>query len=106
MQVSLYLPTELHKALPSECSVSGLIRQALKDVQDDHLLLVQAFAARGAFNTGHRETKKYAIYFPEDEHKAATELAEQYLLSLSQLIRILLEGVLFNAGKWPPEQKD
>lgn len=106
MQVGVYIPTSLHKLLPTECSVSGLIRQALKDAGEDNRLLIQAFATREAFNTNKGEIKKYTTYFPEDEHKAAVELADRYLLSLTQLIRILLEGALFNAGKWPPEQKD
>ena len=106
MQVSLYLPIELHKALPVECTVSGLFRQAAKDASADQNLLVQAFAARGSFDTIQSTLKKYSVYFPEDEHREATELADRYLLSLSQLTRILLEAALFNAGKWPPEQKD
>lgn len=106
MSIALRIPTSLHKAIPSETSVSSMIRSLLAGAVANHDILVAAIANRRYFDTPQDEIARHMIYIPANEQHEASRLAAKYLYSLNQLIQILLEGMMFDAGKWPPTEKD
>lgn len=107
MTTTIRIPTSLHSALPREASVSGTIRSLLAGAVANHDVLIAAIANRRYFfSTPQDEIARHMIYIPANEQEEASHLAAKYLLSLNQLIQILLEGAMFDDGKWPPAEKD
>ena len=101
MTIALRIPETLHRALPAEVSISGMVRDLLTAAISNNEILAVAFANRAGYRAAQLDIKRYAVYLPKEEQEAAIELADRYLLSLNQLIQILLEDVMYRAGKWP-----
>lgn len=102
MTTAVRIPPELYAALPAEYSTSSLIRELLAGAVADPLAVVSAFAARLHFDVPPTsEPKRYAIYLPKEEYASASALASRFLLSFNQLVQVLLEDMLFRAGRWP-----
>lgn len=106
MTITVNIPEKLHRALPTDCSTSSLIRNLLESAVNNPSVLAEAFASRGEFVNPQLDIKRFTVYLPEDECSAADSLAARYLLSRNQLIQILLENVMFRAGHWPPATID
>lgn len=102
MIVAMQLPERLHSTLPTDCSVSGLIRRILESAAENPGVLAEAFASRAEFDSPQESMKKYGVYLPEEEADRANKLAAKFLISRNQLIQLLLENVMFRAGLWPP----
>lgn len=101
MTVAIYIPPELHEALEGVESISAAIRALLRHAANDPQALASAFAARALFHADTSPVKRYAVYMPHEEKENAKEVADRYLLSLSQMVQILLEDMLYRAGRWP-----
>lgn len=113
MSITIRIPTSLHRAIPSlqqmdsrEASVSSTIRALLASAVANHATLIAAIANRRYFSTPQDEIARHMIYIPAKEQEEASYLAAKYLYSLNQLIQILLEGAMYDVGKWPQTEKD
>jgi hypothetical protein len=103
MQYGIRIPPALHAAIPEGHSVSGLIRQLLSNAIEDPGAVLAAFSTLPQVDVDKTTPQRYALYLPDVEQAKASALAEKYRLSLNQLIQIMLEDLLFRAGRWPIE---
>lgn len=101
MATSIRIPTALHSAIPADLTVSGVIRSLLENAVEDPTALISAITNLPMIKADQGEVGRYAVYLPDAERMAADVLASSYRLSLSLLVQILLEDMLFRAGKWP-----
>ena len=101
MQYGVRIPPTLHSTIPTGQSVSGLIRQLLIDVIEHPETVAAALVNVYTITPSLEPAKRYAVYVPDEEYSKACIFAERYRLSLNQLIQILLEDLMFRAGRWP-----
>lgn len=98
---TLNISPELHYAIASVEGVSPTIRALIRHAADNPDALPAAFAARALFKADVSPVKRYAVYVTHEEREAAKDLSERYLLSFSQIVQVMLEDMLFRAGRWP-----
>lgn len=104
MPAVIRIPSALHKAVPADVSFSSIVRELLTSAVNDPTVVINAMSSRLVFKKRPEEsTGRYAIYISDDEKKAAEELAELLLMSFNQLVQVLLEDLLFRAGRWMNE---
>lgn len=107
MTAALNIAPELHETLSGSVeSVSSAVRALLRHAGETPEALPAAFAARALFKAETSGVKRYAVYLNQEEKAIAKELSDRYLLSLSQIVQVLLEDMLFRAGVWPPAGVD
>lgn len=104
--MTVTIPRSLHKAIPRETSVSNIIRQVITDAVVYPDKLPAAFASRLGFKAEDGDTHRYSVYITEEESANGKELAARFLLSFNQMVQILLEDLLFQAGRWPTSKQD
>lgn len=101
MAMNIRIAPALHRTFPSEVSVSHLVRSAINDAVANPEVLVEAFRNRLHFTTPPGEDQRYAIHISDAERQAGDTLAARFSLSTNQMIKILLEDLMFRAGRWP-----
>lgn len=99
--MTIKIPRSLHNALPQNMAVTNRIRHIIADAIDHPHKLPSAFASRLKFEASPEELHRYSVYVTEEERIEGTKLASRFLLSYNQMVQILLEDLLFQAGKWP-----
>lgn len=99
--MTISIPKSLHNAIPKNTSVSNMIRQVVADAANYPDRLPAAFASRWGFTSVQDEIHRYSVYVTEEEREEGTKLASHFLLSYNQMVQILLEDLLYRAGKWP-----
>lgn len=102
MSVHIRIPSSLHRLIPSEVSASSMVRQLVTSAAANNDLLIAAIANRRYFDTPQDEISRHMIYMTGQEQEEASKLAAKYMYSTNQLIQILLEGIMYDAGVWPP----
>ena len=104
MAFHIRIAPSLHRSLPSGISVSAIVRNVINDAVDNPEALVSAFANRLNFVAPAEEDRRYAIHISDAEREAGDILASRFNLSTNQMVQILLEDLMFRAGKWPVDR--
>lgn len=104
MAFHIRIAPSLHGSLPSEASVSAIVRSVINDAVANPEALISAFANRMSFNAPAEADKRYAIHISDAEREAGDLLAAQFNLSTNQMVQILLEDLMFRAGRWPVDK--